>query len=87
MRFYTKRFTLALKDNTSNLTSEVATKQNLVIRNANAPGAPVIDATNNARTIFGVSLVDVSLYFNLFPPSHPKQNQIQVSIYLSDCHI
>ena len=54
---------LALKANSSDLTNQIATKQNLLTRNANAPGAPVIDSSNNIRNIFGDSPVDVSLFF------------------------
>ena len=70
---------LAIKANSSDL----ATKQNVLIRNASAQGSPVIDSSNNIRCIFGASPVDVSLYFDPFTPSDPKNNQIQVSIDLA----
>ena len=82
---------IATKASSSDLTSQIntvnnnlATKQNVLIRNASAQGSPVIDASNNIRCIFGSSPVDVSLYFDPFTPSDPKNNQIQVSIDLAD---
>ena len=91
---------IALKANSSDVTSQIntvnsnlatkanssdlASKQNVLIRNATAQGSPVIDPTNKIRCIFGLSPVDVSLYFDPFTPSDPKNNQIQVSIDLTD---
>ena len=64
--------------------SDLSTKQNVLIRNALALGSAVIDSSNNIRCIFGVSPVDVSLYFDPLIPTDPKQNQIQVSIDLEN---
>ena len=82
---------ISTKANSSDLTSQIntvnnnlATKQNVLIRNASAQGSPVIDPSNNIRCIFGVSPIDVSLYFDPLVPADPRQNQIQVSVDLAD---
>ena len=76
---------LALKANSADVTTSLNTKQNAVIQNANAAGVPIIDASSNVRRKFAEDgPLDANLYVDPITPSNPKNNQIQLSIDLSN---
>jgi len=61
------------------INNNLSTTQNkLTIQTAGA-GAPVIDALNNVRNIFGVAPISVLLYFDPFNPTNSMNNNIQLS--------
>ena len=70
---------LALKSNITYVDTALNTKQDTLIQNALATGVTLIDASNNIRRIFGVSPVEVNVYFDPPVPTDTKNNQIQIS--------
>ena len=61
------------------INNNLSTKQNkLTIQTAGA-GAPVIDALNNVRNIFGVAPISVLIYFDPFSPTNSMNSNIQLS--------
>ena len=58
----------------------LSSKQNALIQNVDAIGVLLIDASNNARRIFGVAPTQLDVCLHTDTPSNPKINQIHVSL-------
>ena len=61
------------------INNNLSTKQDKLTIQTTGAGAPVIDALNNVRSIFGVAPVEVLLYFDPFNFSTPMNNSNQLS--------
>lgn len=70
------------KANSQDVTTALATKQQKLIVNPTAAGVSIFDSSYNLRNIFGISPIEVLLYFDPLNANNTRNGQIQISIDL-----